>query len=292
MIREDYLAICDMDHCAAAILNVFEYWTNIKLGQKEQAEIENRIAAEGNATLIDTELWIYKSVAELQEELMGLFGETKISTALKMLETKGYVNTRNNPKYGWDRTIQYLFNTKTIQSVILRNGVLDFKKSKSQKKGMTIRKSKDAIPKTTSKTTQKDSLSPGGDGKRSNPMYDAVLAVWGYTEQLNGLMAGVLKGTAKRKGWKEFNLSKPVTADEVMAWADWYRRTELHGDKKLNMLAEPVKVQSSITRWQELGMPTNGRSPATKIIPLAPLSDADYPDTADYVNLAGVSNVG
>lgn len=134
-------------------------------------------------------------------------------------------------------------------------------------------------------------LSPVGDGKKRNAMYDAVLAIWGYTAQLNGLMAGVLNGNARRKGWKEFNLETPVTADEVLAWAEWYRKTELHGKKDMNMLAELVKVQSSITRWQQLGKPTNGNKPATRIIPLDD-EPTPYPDTADYVNLAGVSNVG
>lgn len=137
---------------------------------------------------------------------------------------------------------------------------------------------------------KENTLSAKADRDR-NPMYDAVLAIWGYTAQLNGLMSGLLKGTAKRKGWKEFNLETPVTADEVLAWAEWYRKTELHGKKSLNMLAELPKVQSSITRWQQLGKPANGNKPATRIIPLDD-EPVTYPDTSDFVNLAGVSHVG
>jgi hypothetical protein len=86
----------------------------------------------------------------------------------------------------------------------------------------------------------------------ANPMYDAIKDVWGYTAARNGQMAAVLNGTSTKKGYSEYNLEQPITPDELRLWAAWYRRTALGGDAKLNMVEELIKIQSSITRWQEL----------------------------------------
>jgi hypothetical protein len=83
-------------------------------------------------------------------------------------------------------------------------------------------------------------------------MYDAIKDVWGYTAARNGQMAQLLTGTATKKGYVEYNLDQPVTPDELRQWAAWYRKTALGADEKLNMVEELIKVQSSITRWQEL----------------------------------------
>lgn len=153
VIREDYLRIADGNHCAAALLNIFEYWTNIKAGQRDQAVIENQIAAVGGASPVDDTLWIYKSIPALKAEMMGLFGDTKVSAALKLLEQKGFIESRNNPKYGWDRTLQYLLKIEVVQALILRHGSLESKASKVVKVRHGSLKSKAAIPETTAETT-------------------------------------------------------------------------------------------------------------------------------------------
>ena len=86
--------------------------------------------------------------------------------------------------------------------------------------------------------------------RAKNGLYDAIQKIWHYTGALNGLMAKLLMGIADRKGWREYNLETPVSASELLEWAAWYRKTELRGDPNLNMVAEPMKIQSSITYWQ------------------------------------------
>jgi hypothetical protein len=159
IIREDYLAICDKNHCAAAILNVFEYWTDVKLDNREQAETENEIAKAGNVTTVDTSLWIYKSIPDLSKELLGLFGVSKIGKALDILKDKGFLDSRNNPKYGWDRTLQYEFQTENVQKAIqalkITHGSVKSKSSKASKTTDRSVKNKAAIPKTTTQPTTK-----------------------------------------------------------------------------------------------------------------------------------------
>lgn len=113
-----------------------------------------------------------------------------------------------------------------------------------------------------SESSIKDSPAEAGDSNSEpakpkterprNPMYDAIKDVWGYTAARNGQMAALLNGTSTKKGYCEYNLDQPVTPEELRAWAAWYRKTALGGDEKLNMVEELIKVQSSITRWQEL----------------------------------------
>jgi len=213
IIREDYLSMCDGNHCAAALLNVFEYWMTYKLDHRDQAQIENKIAAAGGAALIDDDLWVYKTTDNLKDELLGLFADTKITIALTILKNKGFITTRNNPLYGWDRTLQYLFNTEAVQAAVNNSSVytnLKNKVSKPRKQRIeTLKitdetlKNKVAIPETTTESNTNTSA-PIGTGmplppnvihdvleqadkviaaivdkpekkpRKSNPMFDAV----------------------------------------------------------------------------------------------------------------------
>jgi len=155
IIREDYLSICDNDHCSAAILNVFEYWTNIKLGQIEQTDIENGIKAKGEIPTEEADLWIYKTIPDLKGELLGLFGERSIATSLARLKIKEFLLTRNNPKFGWDRTIQYLFLTDNIRSALLHDASGKNAASMLQKGGFQDAKRMEQYHKTTSETPSK-----------------------------------------------------------------------------------------------------------------------------------------
>lgn len=158
LIRDDYMGICDQDHCAAALLNDLEYWTNIKLGSQKQAEIENSIAQAGGLTPSqDVELWIYKSHEEFQAELLNLFGLNKIGSGLAILKGKGFISTRNNPRFGWDRTVQYFFHVEAVQIAIkdleLNPTSLKIKASKASKVKNGSVESKAAIPQDTPQDT-------------------------------------------------------------------------------------------------------------------------------------------
>lgn len=111
-------------------------------------------------------------------------------------------------------------------------------------------------------------LSPGVEEPKTrapNPWYDAVHEVWGYTAALNGMMGGMLQGKSKRKGWKDYNIDPPLEDPETLKrWAAWYRWEKQDGDARMSMIAEPIKVQSSIGEWRALGMPD----------PSAPIEDA------------------
>lgn len=199
MIREEYFAICDKNHCAAALLNVFEYWTDIKIGQREQAEAENEIAQAGNASPIESDLWIYKSIPDLRKELLGLFGVSKIGKALDLLTAKGFIDSRNNPKYGWDRTLQYEFKIENVQKAIqalkITHGSVKKKVSKASKTTHRSVKNNAAIPETTTQTTTEGNATPSKapTGRKEFPVeftkWTRVHIEAYYKENKNGLDA-------------------------------------------------------------------------------------------------------
>jgi hypothetical protein len=154
-----------------------------------------------------------------------------------------------------NRVVPYLlmspemFQTVTAELENIGSDVSEVKTSVSEvsvsePKGITIIK---GIPKET--------VAPTGDKPARNEWYDAVFDIWKYTASLNAVMAQMLQGRAKQKGYQEYNLETPITPDQARKWAVWYRKTELKGDDNLSMLAKPMQVQSSVTRWQQLGMP-------------------------------------
>ncbi len=123
-IPQEYLAICtrertrkkkndsgivtyhETDECAAAILRIIERWTVWKLKTYQ-------MKSGGDLP------WVYMNQADMREwELIDTYGEYRITQALKLLVGRGFLNTRNNPKNSWDRTLQYQFNKANIQAAI------------------------------------------------------------------------------------------------------------------------------------------------------------------------------
>lgn len=123
-IREDYVGICKElgmknPACSAALLNLFERWSNMKYGEFAQERIKHAQAKKNKQKYrVNVRMWIYMPRSQIKEELQGLFGETLISRSLKELEAAKLIRSRNNPDKKWDRTLQYLFFPRRIQKLL------------------------------------------------------------------------------------------------------------------------------------------------------------------------------
>ena len=118
-LREEYVELCEGNHCAAMVLSQHEYWHKNRIGSRQQAKAHNEGAErKGQPPTQDTSLWVYKSHVQMQAELLGLFGEKAIGLAYKVLIAYGFVTTRFNPKQKWDRRPQYLFMVDAVQNAI------------------------------------------------------------------------------------------------------------------------------------------------------------------------------
>ncbi len=106
VVRASFLRLCDGDHCAAALLNNFVYWHDwcVTHGRYDAtasaADPDHRPAGPGR--------WFWKTTEGLvNDDLLRLWGEKKVRAAVDLLETKGYAQSRFNPKNRYDRTKQY-----------------------------------------------------------------------------------------------------------------------------------------------------------------------------------------
>ncbi len=119
MLREDFLRICEGDHVAAIVLNQMRHRYENKLEHQVQARTANQVARmSGEPDHQDEELWVYMAVAEMQQDLMGLFGEKAVAAAFNGLVHKGFLLARTNPRYRWDKVRQYLFQAEAVQKAI------------------------------------------------------------------------------------------------------------------------------------------------------------------------------
>lgn len=248
VIRQDYLAICEGNHCAAALLNVFEYWTNIKVGSKQQARTHNEILTEGGKEQTqDEELWIYKSNPDFQSELMGLFAETKIRKALKMLEQKHFITTRNNPKYGWDRRLQYLLQTDNViaslHTVKITDESVKNNESIASKRTDASRKNNVAISEITTETTTKI-VADDKRQRQADPQFDLIEKIWNTSAGgFISCLQGMIFSSKKVKGqWEKCKISPPATLEELTAFEP-YAKERMPKDGKEIMPTAAVTIQ-------------------------------------------------
>lgn len=122
VIREDLLSITK-DYRKAILLNQFIYWSERVSDADKFIEKENEIAK--NNGEVERELfygWIYKTAEELADEVMLGLSASQIRRYINDLVELGYLSKRNNPKYKWDRTLQYRVNLVNIAKDLKKNG--------------------------------------------------------------------------------------------------------------------------------------------------------------------------
>lgn len=104
VIKEEFVDLTG-NHIAALILNQMLYWTE-RVDDFDKFLLETQLRQRN----IDIELqsgWIYKNAKELSEELMIGLSHQSIRRYMQSLIDAGYLQERNNPINGWDRTMQY-----------------------------------------------------------------------------------------------------------------------------------------------------------------------------------------
>ena len=122
VIREDLLSITN-DYRKAIILNQFIYWSERVSDADKFIQKENEIAKSNGEE--ERELfygWIYKTAEELADEVMLGLSASQIRRYICDLVDMGYISKRNNPKYKWDRTLQYRVNLVNIAKDLKKNG--------------------------------------------------------------------------------------------------------------------------------------------------------------------------
>lgn len=123
VIKEELYALTKDTFCAI-ILGQLIYWQE----RVEDFDVfikEEKARADNNGIDLPIELqngWIYKKASDLAAECMLNVSDVTIRRYLQNLINKKYIECRNNPKYKWDKTLQYRVNLSFVISEIKKLG--------------------------------------------------------------------------------------------------------------------------------------------------------------------------
>ncbi len=119
MIREWQVRYTGGNHCAAALLSLLIYWHDIRVQQAEKAREANDVAERhGEAGTQDASLFQFHTAQHLREGLLGLYSDTTIRAARKLLVKLGAVTEHKNPnpRYSFDATTFFLVHPEAINA--------------------------------------------------------------------------------------------------------------------------------------------------------------------------------
>lgn len=188
VLREDLLSIVG-NYKEAIILNQFIYWSDKVVDADKLIEKENEIARKhGEPEREPLYGWMYKTAEELADEVMLGLSAVQMRRYIKALVDYGFIYERKNPKYKWDRTLQYRVNLVAIAKALKTNGYPlsdykidipdeDFQNEELNLHGRRFNSSKcesqtfndeGAIPEITTDTTNRDYNTENTDINASN----------------------------------------------------------------------------------------------------------------------------
>lgn len=117
VIKEEFIELTGNLN-EAVLLNQLLYW-------QERVNDYDNLLAEEISRMQETGIepnveisngWIYKKAEELAEETLLKASRQTIRNTINKLIEKGYVLQRRNPKYNWDKTLQYRINFPKLMS--------------------------------------------------------------------------------------------------------------------------------------------------------------------------------
>ena len=123
VIKEELVELTG-DFRPALILNQFIYWIERMYDADKYIREENERALKHDleVNMEESKGWIYKTAEELNNELMIGMSKATIGKYIKQLVEAGYLSQRRNPKYKWDKTLQYRVDLYKIQKDLAKLG--------------------------------------------------------------------------------------------------------------------------------------------------------------------------
>ncbi len=129
VIREEYIEITKSygkngqvlyNLPAAVLLNQFIYWServrdfDLYIKQENQRRLDDQIEPLNG--------WMYKTAEELSKETMLGLSKSNILNHINKLIELGFIISRQNPRYNWDKTKQYRVDLNKITEALIENG--------------------------------------------------------------------------------------------------------------------------------------------------------------------------
>ena len=130
---------CQGNHCAAFLLSFFSCWHDWKILNDDYYQRYNNIAeAHGDGRPHIENAYLFFTMDDFVDGLMGLFGKKSISEGLKLLESLGVITLHKNPnpRYCFDKTKYFRFYPE-ICNQWLYDGRSLYQKKKNKKGNST-----------------------------------------------------------------------------------------------------------------------------------------------------------
>jgi len=111
-VWEWQVAFCQGNHCAAFVLSHFIAWHNWKLNHDEYYRRVNNIAElHGDGRPHEQNAYLFFSMDEISDGILGAYGKNTINNALQLLEELGAISVHKNPnpRYHFDKTKYFIF---------------------------------------------------------------------------------------------------------------------------------------------------------------------------------------
>jgi hypothetical protein len=127
-LRED-LMMLTKDLNQSLVLGQMLYWTERIDDLNDLILEENKRLAEHDQPQVEYNYgWIWKSARQMSEELFFALGEDTVQRAFAGLLSRGLLTKRRNPKFKYDRTVQYRVDLIVLRRMLKDIGVefLDF----------------------------------------------------------------------------------------------------------------------------------------------------------------------
>ena len=123
VIKEELVELTG-DYRPAIILNQFIYWIERMYDTDKYIREEKERALRHDMTvdMSESKGWIYKTAEELNNELMVGMSKATVGKYINQLVEAGYLKKRKNPKYKWDKTLQYRVDLYKVQKDLAKLG--------------------------------------------------------------------------------------------------------------------------------------------------------------------------
>lgn len=124
VIKEELVELTG-DFKLAIVLNQMIYWSErVADFDKFIKEEKDRLSSENidSSNISYQNGWIYKKADELADECMITNSEATMRRYLEKLVESGWLDARRNPRFKWDKTLQYRLNLKHIQQALFAMG--------------------------------------------------------------------------------------------------------------------------------------------------------------------------
>jgi hypothetical protein len=122
LIHQWQVEFCDGNHCAAALLQYFIYWHDIKVAMREKNQQANRVAeSHGEAGTQDESFYQFHTREELKAGLLDLYADSAIKKGKDLLVAKGAITVHRNPnpRYTYDNTAYFLLHPDNLLKFLI-----------------------------------------------------------------------------------------------------------------------------------------------------------------------------